>query len=217
MGHEHSVGTPQQLRAGAVPSPAVGCSSGILSHKFQPWPVISPQVMVMGKDAPGRGNSSEHAFPSFGLKSQTSDEPSLLPKSSHRQHLLPAAKMRRHASAPQPRGELMAKDPSPAKDLQVWAAISGPSDSPVTGYTCHDKAVPQLWARHSLEPAETVPGPTGVVSSGVAVGCTHLVWCLWGGSAPRQTSFGPGLQALSWQVQSKAGQCPRETGPLICS
>lgn len=125
-----------------LPTPAVGCSSGILSHKFQPWPVISPQVMVMGKDAPGRGNSSEHAFPSLGLKSQTSDEPSLLPNSSHRQHLLPAAKMRRRASAPQPRGEIMAKDPSPAKDLQVWAAISGPRASPVTGYTCHDKAVP---------------------------------------------------------------------------
>ena len=128
----------------------MGWSSGILSHKFQPWPVISPQVMVMGKDAPGRGNSSEHAFPRFGLKSQTSDEPSLLPNSSRRQGLLPAAKMRRHAPAPQPRGALMAKEPSPAKDLQVWAAISGPSDSPVMGCTCHDKAVPPAMGKALL-------------------------------------------------------------------
>lgn len=51
--------------------PAVGWSSGLLNHKFQPWPETPHPVMVKGRDAPGGSFSSECTFSSFGLKSQT--------------------------------------------------------------------------------------------------------------------------------------------------
>lgn len=109
-------------------------------------------------------------------------------------------------------------DPTLTKNPQAWAGISG-LDSPV-----HPMANPavtgqshQLMGKKLLPTCHTGPWAQTCVIVGVAAGCTHLAWVLCWGPSPGQTLFGPGLQILSWLVQSKAGQCPRETGPLVHS
>lgn len=112
---------------------------------------------------------------------------------------------------------LTAKDLRPAKDLQAWSEVLGPSDFSVMGDTCHDGLLPPAMCKAPRGPTEAAAGRIVVLLTGVVGGCTNLAWLLCGGSTPRQTPLGPGLQALSWQVQSEAGQCPRQKGPLIHS
>lgn len=111
-------------------------------------------------------------------------------------------------------------EPTPVKSSQAWAAISGPRESPITGYPTDNPAVVgqahQLWVGYAFPPtAVLAPGPRCVLLPEAAAGRTHLAWGLCWAPTPGHTLLSPGLQTLSRQVQSKASQGPRETGSLI--
>lgn len=115
-------------------------------------------------------------------------------------------------------------EPTPVKSSEAWAAISGPRESPITGYPTDNPAVVgqahQLWVGCAFPPtAVLAPGPRCVLlpeaAAEAAAGRTHLAWGLCWAPTPGHTLLSPGLQTLSRQVQSKASQGPRETGSLI--
>lgn len=195
----------------------MGWSSGILSHKFQPWPETSPpQVMIRGRDAPGRSLGFQVCILQLWAKIPGPRRALLHCKVQSQTGLPPSCKDSETSLSSLAQGmALTAKDLRPAKDLQAWAGVLGPSDSSVMGDTCHDGSVPPAMCKAPLGTTEPVPGRIVVLLIGVVGGCTNLAWLLCGGSTPRQTPLGPGLQALSWQVQSEAGQGPRQTGPLV--